>query len=283
MPLSLLPEAFDKVSDTLFGQTFDQNLDRPIDEVQQFRIGSVSLHGFEASDLLHQVNQQRHTIREYVGGGRTVQSLGHQSGEIRWSGKLVPQKAFRTAQTATTSASFTDPIARATQLNAIERKGEPVDLIFGSLQWKVLVVAFDWDIKHRQEVDYNISIVVIENITSPTAKNYSLSGAVPELDTRAELLKLTKRTGALLDLLGKNEITLIASGNLAAIIRSGDLALIAMAGFIEAETIANVNFDTQLGLIAAANEALRIATIIEATASAIVGEDVFDFDIFGQN
>jgi len=225
---------------------------------QLFKLGDVAFHGFEAQAPLHIMQAQRLVIHEYIGGGRAIQTLGPQPGTVRWGGLLVPQYGFRNAQDQQTYIPQFDPVFRAAQIEDMCTRGTVVPLVYDRMQWKVVVEEFDWDIRNNNEVGYQISLAVLERLDIPIEKTRT-EVLSPQL---LRLTELTTFLGQLIveKILSEAEILLILSKQQKEAIESGQVSVAALG----AAVITNSIFPS-LALISTANEAARVATLIEVT------------------
>jgi hypothetical protein len=229
-------------------------------EAEQFSIGGVLLHGFEAPDIMHSMVRQNHVVHEFVGGGRSVQTFGQQFGPIRWEGKLVPQGTFRGID-GPDGTDLTNPIARALQLEQIATAGNVVDFTYGSLSWSVIVSEFNKDIKTRNEVDYSITLIVVQDKAGSNASAFNADS-----NYFIQISRLTVTTLELYDqFLADAELLAVLGANTIAALERGQLALAGIATLVATQHI----FPT-VPVIALANEVLYHAGYIKGLVNEII-------------
>jgi hypothetical protein len=228
-----------------------------VNELETFSIGKVYLHGFEAPGLMHASRKQVIAVHEFIGGGRSVQALGGQPGNIRWHGRLVPQGPFRNRSTGQIDVGL-DPIERALELEKLCNDGGKVPFVYGSLQWDVVVESFDFDIKNKMLVEYEINLVVISTPNTPTPDKFSLSG----FDIFTQLMSLTDLTNGLFETVEQVQILAILSSETIAAVRKGEAAVAGVAAILSTEAIAG-SLGFGVGLINAANQLTAAAVLMK--------------------
>lgn len=232
---------------------------------QLMRLGGVTLHGHECPEELRSAYKHRAVVQEFVGGGRSVQALGNQPGAIRWSGRLYPQHEFYNAQTKQKYEAQLDPIKRMLELQYIEGRGEPVELVFGPLRWTVFIHEFESKIVNVNQVDYAIELIVIDDLVTTTAEDANFPAKVVTLGEDSiltQLRQLVSTTQQLINQVEQNRIYAIIAVELASAIRSGDSSIAALAGLIAADT-AMAAIGAEVSLISIANQIAEEAILIE--------------------
>jgi len=234
---------------------------------QRFSIGDVYLNGYAAPEVLRVLRQQRVVVHEYVGGGRSVQVLGPQMGPIRWSGKLVPEESYQISEVSAFEVTsslppLNDPIFAALTMASMYQSGNMVPLIYGQIALNVVISDFDYDIRNINEVDYTITCVVVEDLTTPTPR---------VIDPFAQLEIITRLgfLSSVLDFLQKAEIFAILAIEEVKAIRTGNARLIALGAIIIADKVNGTFNPFGPSIIDTANEILHIAALVQAAADAI--------------
>jgi hypothetical protein len=229
-----------------------------LNESELFSIGPVVLHGHEANGPLHITGEQQTAVHDYIGGGRAVQTFGGQPGFIKFNGVLVPQSQFRNAQSRFVYEAELDPIERAQQLDAIRRDGKTVDLIYGPLHWLVVVENFVYDIRYRNEVEYDINLVIVQEVSQPARKRDQRQ------QTLFQLSSISENVLTLLAQLKESEIYIFLGVTTIAAIEEGDQAAALLATLVASNSVV-----PSLGLIDKANQLLHAAAVIKFAADAL--------------
>jgi len=242
-------------------------------ERQIFSLGSVKFHGFEVPDMMHFGGKQVNVVHEYIGGGRSIQTLGNQPMDIRWHGKLVPQTGFRTTQGGgvDNDPNLDNPIERMLQVEQLRINGEEVDFVFANLHWLVIIDEFDYDVKHISEIDYSICLKVVKFLD--VTQHFGANDLQRKI---AQLSQLSVSGLGVIDQLlnavsdgGSGEILAVAGVQFIEAVKKGSLSISLIAGLVSADAIGGV-LGHGLGLIQTANRVTRDATLIVELAKAVI-------------
>lgn len=114
-------------------------------------LGGIGFQEFEIPEEIHAGGDQAVMVRKYPGGVRTVDTMGPDDDPITWSGTFFDQNAM----------------ARCQQIDVMRRQGQPVTVSWAAYQYQVIVQSFKWTFKHFWQIDYTISLLVIQDQTQP--------------------------------------------------------------------------------------------------------------------
>ncbi len=127
-------------------------------------LGPFDFAQFEVPDKVRFGGRQSLAIHKLPGGGRVVDAMGRDDGEINWSGIF----------TGATASS------RARQLDALRVAGAGLALSWDAFCYFVIISRLDLDFRNSWWIPFKIMCVVITNGSS--------SSAVPPLDLSATVL-----------------------------------------------------------------------------------------------
>lgn len=99
---------------------------------------------------------QQIAIKKFVGGKRSIDVMGKDDQEITWSGILAGPNALQ----------------RAEYLRYLTAQGNPLMLTFFDLKFSVLISKFSPQIERYYRVPYEISFVIIEDLSNPVTTAY---------------------------------------------------------------------------------------------------------------
>lgn len=135
-----------------------------IQAFETFKLGALELSGFEVPELVTLGGDQAHTVKDFPGGDRQVQSFGYHRRPLNWSGILVGPEALKRHQA----------------LEAMGDAGKPVPWSFGNQLADVLITRYHADLLDRFEIHYSLDLVVVKDHVKPPP------GSLP--DANAQIL-----------------------------------------------------------------------------------------------
>lgn len=118
-----------------------------------FKLGDVELTGFEVPELVPLGGDQAHSVKDFSGGDRQVQSFGYHRRPLTWSGILVGPDALKRHQA----------------LESLCDAGVAVVWGFGNQLADVLVTRYHPDFLDRFEIHYTLEMVVVLDHAKPPA------------------------------------------------------------------------------------------------------------------
>ena len=127
-------------------------------------LGGVLFQGFEIPEKIPLGGKQAGKLHKLPGGVRIFDAQGPDDNPIAWKGR------FR---------SFT-AIPRAQRLDSMRRAGRELDFSVLGLSYTVVIDEFKFEILRPYEVDYEISLHVIEDDTQGLA-SFGVFGALDDL------------------------------------------------------------------------------------------------------
>lgn len=98
------------------------------------------------------INQQI-SVKKFIGGYRSIDVMGKDDQDISWSGIL----------------SGSNALPRAEYLRYLTSLGNPLLLSFFDMQFSVLISKFSLQIERYYRIPYEISFVIIEDLSNPVA------------------------------------------------------------------------------------------------------------------
>ena len=110
-------------------------------------LGSFIFSGFEVPEKLPLPSRQKLAVHKNIGGKRTVDAMGPDSEDIKWSGRFRGPSAM----------------ARALQLKAMCDAGGMVELYWADYFAQVVISAFDPTFEKAFEVTYSITCTVVDD------------------------------------------------------------------------------------------------------------------------
>jgi hypothetical protein len=110
-------------------------------------LGSVVFRDFEIPEKVPLGGKQAGKLHKLPGGVRIFDAQGPDDNNITWKGRFRSNSA----------------IGRAQQLDSMRRAGRAVDLDVLGLSYNVLIDEFKFDILRPYEVEYEITLIVIED------------------------------------------------------------------------------------------------------------------------
>jgi hypothetical protein len=114
-------------------------------------LGPLLFADFEVPESINFGGKQILVKRTLVGGDRIIHAMGRDDDDIRWSGRFRGGAAE----------------IRSRLGDFIRIKGQPLLLAWSSFRYLVAVEEFKADFRQDVEIPYNISCVVIKDLTSP--------------------------------------------------------------------------------------------------------------------
>ncbi|NTG73306.1 amidohydrolase [Agrobacterium rhizogenes] len=124
-------------------------------------IGGISLSEWEIPERINFGGRQQVTVHKLIGGNRTVDAMGPDPDDVRWSGRFRGPNA----------------LTRATALDALRASGAEVPLYYLGRVLTVVITQFRADAERSYEIPYQITCTVVaDNI------NGALGAIVSNLD-----------------------------------------------------------------------------------------------------
>ena len=118
---------------------------------ERFTLGGIELSGFEVPEQVPLGGEQAHSVKDFPGGDRQVQSFGYHRRPLNWTGILVGPEALKRHQA----------------LEALCDSGQAVLWSFGYHLADVLVTRYHPDLLDRFEVHYSLEMVVMTDHAKP--------------------------------------------------------------------------------------------------------------------
>ena len=116
-------------------------------------LGPVLFQAFEVPAWVRFGGRQRLAVHALPGGGRVVDALGADEGDLAWSG------AF----------SGADAAARAQTLDELRRGGQPLLCAWGSWAYQVIIAEFEAQAAGPWWVPYRLRLLVLYDASRPPA------------------------------------------------------------------------------------------------------------------
>ena len=162
-------------------------------------LGDVIFQDFEVPEFLPFGGKQALVVHRLPGGARTIDAMGSDDSDRRWSGRFRGYAAE----------------SRAKRLDFLRNQGKPLLLTWSTFRYRVLIESYDPDFRQPFEIPYSISCVVLADESSPllaaigavnTLKNAS-SGSIANIGATVGLAQT-----AVLGVTTQAEGTLAAAG-----------------------------------------------------------------------
>lgn len=113
-------------------------------------LGPLLFDGMEVPESINVGGKQMLVVHKLIGGDRSIQAMGRDDDDIKWSGR------FR-GSAAETRTRLTD---------FLRVQGQPLVLAWSSFRYLVMV-EFKADFRQQYEIPYSISCTVVSDLTSP--------------------------------------------------------------------------------------------------------------------
>ena len=195
-----------------------------VSNAQQLQLGDVTLHNFEVPEVIPNLfGVQKLAIHDFPSqgqGNRTVQQLGSfPFPQIEWHGCFFDNDSFISSEAAQASIQAS-AIQRASQLNTYRVQGMPIQLVWGPFQYQVMVAEFEIMAKLKQQLEYRIKLIPLQDTTTtsntaPSAPN--ANQVALDANTGVSNATLTE-IGALLPLVIINAAQLISANTTSSIL-----------------------------------------------------------------
>jgi hypothetical protein len=115
-------------------------------------LGSFVFQNMEIPEDLNLGGEQSLNIHKLIGGQRVIDALGSDEGEISWEGLMLGSDAYN----------------RALQLDSMRAQGQPLNFSVFSSQYNVVISKFSFSPNRFYNVNYKISLAVIQNLSVQT-------------------------------------------------------------------------------------------------------------------
>ena len=113
-------------------------------------LGPLLFTDFELPESINVGGKQMLVVHKLIGGDRSIQAMGRDDDDIRWSGR------FRGSAAET----------RARLADFLRVQGQPLVLAWSSFRYLVMV-EFKADFRQQFEIPYSINCTVVSDLTSP--------------------------------------------------------------------------------------------------------------------
>ena len=114
-------------------------------------LGDFAFQEFEVPAELSAGGKQAVSTHKYPGGLRTVDTTGPDDDLITWSGTFLDGDAEQRCQ----------------QLDGMRRAGVQLPLTWSSFGYIVVIASFTWKYRRFYQIDYSISLEVVQDQTQP--------------------------------------------------------------------------------------------------------------------
>lgn len=120
------------------------------------QLGDFAFQGLEVPEKINFGGEQLIVKHQLIGGVRILDAMGQDDSDISWSGLMTG----------------TNALARAQTLNQIRASGQKISLKWFNLNYTVIIKSFVADTEKFFQVAYTITLMVVEDNTTPaTAQN----------------------------------------------------------------------------------------------------------------
>lgn len=173
-------------------------------------LGSVLFQAFEVPAWVRFGGRQRLAVHALPGGGRVVDALGFDEGDLAWSGAFSGPDAGLRAQT----------------LDELRRTGQPLLCAWGGWAYQVVIAEFEAQSAGPWWVPYRLRLLVLYDASRPpVAADLALDG----VDDVAQAGALGVSLGLDVDAALMTAEAALAGGPATAIATAGSLARLAAA------------------------------------------------------
>lgn len=175
----------------------------------QLVLGDVTFKEYEIPERIPGGGNQSLAVHQLLGGTRVVDTLGEDNDSLRWRGR------------------FQGPDARdrARHLDFLRKQGLPQFLTWDGYTYRVVIQRFEWDFERWYQIPYEITCVVVQDLTLPLAQdappntNDMMNGDTADAGTQATALAMndvsTKVTQIQTDLAPIPDVTLASASQVA--------------------------------------------------------------------
>lgn len=119
-------------------------------------LGGIELKTFEKPDFIQMGGKQMLAIREFPGGGVSIQDMGPTYRNLSWSGEFKGKDAYD----------------RMMKIGLMRTSGKPIQLVTDKFTMNVIIEEFYPDFKTSSRIPFSISLRrVIDNSKSIAAKD----------------------------------------------------------------------------------------------------------------
>lgn len=115
-------------------------------------LGGVDFQEFEVPQEISAGGKQALSTHKYPGGIRTVDTSGPDDDQLAWSGSFLDG----------------DAEIRCQQIDTMRRQGLAIDLVWSTYAYSVVIASFTWKYKRFYQIDYSISLEVVQDQTQPS-------------------------------------------------------------------------------------------------------------------
>jgi hypothetical protein len=114
-------------------------------------LGGVAFQDFEVPDDIRGGGDQAFEWHKYPGGTRTVDAMGPDDDDLRWSGYFEGPSA----------------LTRCQMLDTMRRQGEAVALTWSAYSYIVVIKRFRWKFMRYYHYSYEIDLFVVQDLSNP--------------------------------------------------------------------------------------------------------------------
>lgn len=117
-------------------------------------LGGILFSDFEVPEKISFGGEHQFVVHKLPGGARVIDAMGRDDADISWAGRFRGN-----------AAEF-----RARSLDFMRISGQPVELVWSTFRYQVLVRSFEADFQQPFEIPYRITCMVVTDETSPFLK-----------------------------------------------------------------------------------------------------------------
>lgn len=114
-------------------------------------LGDIILQLFEVPEYINFGGEQMLKVHQLVGGARIVDAMGRNDADISWEGIFTGP----------------DALIRARYFDGRRADGNVLTFSFFGFRYKVIIKAFNAQVKLAYRIPYNITLQVVEDLTLP--------------------------------------------------------------------------------------------------------------------
>jgi hypothetical protein len=163
----------------------------------QLKLGDFVFSDLEIPTEIPFGGAQRLSTKKFLGGARVIDAQGDDPIPLAWSGTILPL------------GDGTSALHRAQYLNQMKAAGLPLDLSWGELHYRVVILEF-LPVYQFYRIPYRISCEILEDKTAPVA-------AATTPDANTSILKDTQAANILGNSVGDSTLSSLMSAFSAAV------------------------------------------------------------------